>query len=236
MTQIKTSLCIFIFFIGFLAPSQLSAQNTNRYDKNNKRIGLWKKYYANNRIRYEGNFKDGKEIGVFKYYDITSSRYPIIIKDFSTSTDSASVQYFTLQGKLRSKGKMLGRNRVGAWLYYFPTGELFSEEYYVNGALEGDLKNYYKNGVVTEHSQYKNGLKNGFSRKYSDTGVLIEELHYQHGKENGMAKFFELNGDLKEKGMYKNGNRFGKWEYYMDGEIASEEAKKKAKKGYKKNK
>jgi antitoxin component YwqK of YwqJK toxin-antitoxin module len=44
---------------------------------------------------------------------------------------------------------------------------------------------------------------------------------------NGLAKYFELNGNLKETGFYKNGKRAGKWEYYLDGELAPEQNKNK---------
>ena len=35
--------------------------------------------------------------------------------------------------------------------------------------------------------------------------------------------------NLKEKGIYKDGKRVGKWEFYLDGEIASDEEIKKKK-------
>ena len=213
----------------------IQAQKTNQFDANNKRTGLWKKYHPNKKIRYQGNFKNGKEIGVFKFYDITSSKFPVIVKEFLKNSDSAFVKYYTTEGVLISKGYMLGKKRTGKWMYYFEAGEIFSEENYKNGLLEGDLKNYYKNGKVTEHTLYKNGLKHGVSKKYSDEGTLLEAVMYVGGKANGIAKYFELNGDLKETGVYKDGKRFGKWEFYLDGEIASEKEKKASKTKFKKN-
>ena len=85
-----------------------------------------------------------------------------------------------------------------------------------------------------EISFYKNGLLDGVSKKFSSKGVLIEEVTYKNGKPNGLAKYFELNGNLKESGQYKDGKRVGKWEYYMDGEIATDEEIKKKKKYQKK--
>ena len=102
-------------------------------------------------------------------------------------------------------------------MYYFPTGEVFSEEYYVDGNLEGELKNYYKNGKVLEHTQYQGGKLHGFSKKYSDAGILIAEVTFKNGVLNGPGKYYELNGDLREEGMYRDGKRYGKWEFYIGG-------------------
>ena len=205
---------ILVCFLGF---QPVEAQKINQFNKNKKRTGIWKKYYSNKRIRYVGRFVNGKEVGTFKYYDITTSKHPTIIKVFSPDSDSAKVKFYTLKGKLRSEGTMVGRERVGKWTYYFANGATFSEEFYKDGKLTGDLKNYYKNGKVLEHTQYEGGMKNGFSKKYSDEGVLIEEVNFVNDKLNGMGRYYELNGNLKEEGMYRNGKRYGKWEFYIGG-------------------
>jgi antitoxin component YwqK of YwqJK toxin-antitoxin module len=197
-----------------------NAQKINQFNADNKRTGVWKKYHSNKRIRYEGRFKDGKEVGVFKFYDITDSKKPTIIKVFSKDSKKIEVQFYSLKGVLQSEGFFIDRKRVGKWNYYFLDGKIMSEEFYVNGKLDGKLINYYPNGKSAEISMYKNGLKNGKSQKYSSKAILIELITFQNGKPNGLAKYFELNGNLKETGTYKNGIRVGKWEYYMDGEVA----------------
>jgi hypothetical protein len=45
-----------------------------------------------------------------------------------------------------------------------------------------------------------------------------------------------LNGNLKETGSYLAGKRIGKWEYYLDGEVASDEDLKKKKSNFLKQK
>lgn len=219
------------FLIGVLFFSEnVFAQKINKTDVNGKRTGVWRKYYSNNRIRYEGQFKNGKEYGTFKFYDITTSKHPVVIKKYEANSNKAFVQFFTLKGKLRSKGVMIGKKRIGKWIYYFPTGKLFSEEIYKDGKLEGVLKNYYANGKLTEETLYKNGLKNGTSKKFTDEGVLIEEIKYVNGKREGLAKYYDLKGGLKEKGIFKADKRFGKWEFYLDGEIVEKNKNKSVKK------
>jgi len=227
MINIKRVFFILLLFTCFFTSKEFNGQEFNQFNSNNERTGVWKKYYSNKRIRYIGEFKNGKEVGVFKFYDITSSKHPVVIKTFFENSDSLFVQFFTLSGKIETEGVINGRKRVGNWKYFYPDGILMSEENYENGQLDGPQIIYYQDGQVTEFSSYKKGLLDGISSKYASNGVLIQEITYKKGKLNGLAKYFELNGKLKETGSYKNGLRVGKWEYYMDGEIASEKELRK---------
>lgn len=214
---------VFIFFACFFMDETIIAQKINQFDENKQRTGVWEKKYANNKIRYSGSFDNGKEVGVFKFYDISSSQFPVIIKTYSNESSSVLVEFYTTKGKLQSKGYFVNKDRVGVWIYYFEDGKKMSEELYKKGKLEGKVVNYYPNGKATEISFYKNGLKDGTSQKYSSKGILIEEEIFKNGTLNGVAKYFELNGDLKETGSYLEGKRTGKWEYYLDGEVAPDD-------------
>ncbi len=201
-------------------------QKVNQFDKNGKRTGIWKKNYENGNIRYTGRFENGKEVGTFKFYWITSSTQPIIVKEFTRTSDTAMVKFYTLAGKLKSKGKMVKKHRVGKWLYYFLNGEVMSEENYSNGKLDGVLKNYYPNRKLTEETHYSNGKKHGISKVYSETGSILEEVNYKNGSLDGEGKYYDLKGALKEKGMYKDGKRHGKWEFYIDGQVSKKKKEK----------
>lgn len=223
MLKIKRLGFVIVFFSCFFLSKTSFAQKINQFDANKKRTGVWKKYYPNKRIRYQGQFKEGKETGVFKYFDISDSRYPIIIKKFNEENDSVAVSFYSISGKKQSEGVFVNKKRVGKWVYYFDKDNIMSTEFYVDGKLNGKVINYYPNGKPTEITNYKMGLKEGLSQKFSSAGVLIEEVHYKNDKENGVAKYFELNGNLKETGVYKNGKRTGEWEFYLDGEISNKE-------------
>lgn len=228
MIKIKCLSILSLFFFLFFSAegfSQKVDDKVNAVDKDGKRHGNWKKYYKNGRLRYTGNFIHGKEVGVFMYFDMTNSDQPTIIKVFSENSNIAKVEHQTTKGVLKSMGNMDGRNRVGKWKYFFPSGKVLSEENYVNGKLDGLLVNYYTNGKITEETYYKNGLKNGISKKYTDEGNLLEEVNYTANKPHGIAKFYDLKGNLKETGNYKNGKREGRWEFFVDGEAVSKKDK-----------
>lgn len=234
MINIKRLFFVCALFVCFFSSGVLNGQKINQFNDKKQRTGNWIKYHPNKNIRYTGQFENGKEVGVFKFYHISIPEFPISIKTYSTNNNRVLAEFFSMKGKLQSKGYFVDKDRVGTWTYYFEDGKIMSEEIYKNGKLEGKLVNYYPNGKATEITFYVNGLKDGLSQKFSSDGILIEEITFKNGKPNGLAKYFELNGNLKETGFYENGKRVGEWQYYMDGEIADKkELEKNA--TYKKN-
>ncbi len=225
MINIRTITISCLLMMFFCASTV--AQKINQVDSNGKRTGVWRKHYENGKIRYQGQFENGKEVGEFKFFDKGSS-IPSITKEFSRVSDTAVVKFYNRYGELGSKGKMVGKSREGRWFYYFTnSGVVMSEENYLNGKLHGVVRNYYKNGKMTEEAIYKNNIRNGYSKVYTESGSLIEEVSYLNGKLEGEGKYYDLKGQLKEKGMYKDGKRSGKWEYYMDGELVNNRPKRK---------
>ena len=65
----STALLLAAFFT-----TAAQAQKINQFDANGKRHGVWKKYYDDNKnkIRYSGEFKNGKEVGTFNFYEPNS--------------------------------------------------------------------------------------------------------------------------------------------------------------------
>ena len=197
-----------------------SQEVINQLDDKGNRHGKWEKKHENGSIRYQGEFSHGKEIGLFKFYTENNAKSPDFTKEYNLKSDSVKVSYFYSDAKLKSEGKMIGKNRVGFWTYYFNDGKTkLSEETYKNGLLTGDYKIYYLNGNLTEWSIYKNGLLNGPSKRFTEEGKLVEEINYTNGKLNGEVKYFNNNGELILKGQYINDVAVGAWESYENGKI-----------------
>lgn len=222
MKKISFSIVLTILFFGCL-----SAQEINQTNEKGERIGVWKKYHQNKRIRYEGQFENGKEVGVFKFYAVASSDFPVVIKTFNNVNGKAEVQFFTEKGVLESEGDMHGKDRIGKWLYYLHDGKtIILEENYIDGKLSGENKIFYKNGKLTELSHYKEGKLHGNSKRYSDEGKLMGDLNYVNGELGGEAIFYDTNGQVKRKGQYEADLKVGVWEFYTDGVLTkSEEVK-----------
>jgi len=215
--HMKKTILIFALIFSFINTNS----QTNQFDSDNKRHGKWIKHYENGNIRYQGVFKNGKETGVFKYYDLASPKQPIIIKTFNKIDNTASVRFFTATGKLLSEGKMNGKNRIGKWNYFQKDGKsIMQEEHYLNGKLDGKYTTYFENKKPTIEANYKDGLLEGAYKRYSVRGHVYQDLHYKNGVLDGAVVYHDrLSGDLVKKGLYKNDVKTGVWEYYFEGEL-----------------
>lgn len=204
------------FLVGFFIvcfTANLSGQSINQLDSNGKKTGVWKKFYENGSVRYEGQFENDKEVGTFKFYD-EDSKTPTIIKVFEPKSTIAEVTYYQTNGLIESTGKMDGKLRISKWRYFYPNGKtLMIEENYINGILEGVFKSYFKNSKTSELLVYKNGKLHGNCKRFGDNGVLIEESNYENGQLNGAAAYYTTEGVLVAKGNYENDEKVGSWEY-----------------------
>ena len=216
MNKVVVSIFSFLFLFGSIS----AQEKVNQFNKKGERIGVWKKFFSNGKIRYQGQFENGKEVGVFKFYSPVSSKFPIIIKTFIKNSDIALIEYFTLKGLPESKGKIKGKNRVGKWVYFYEDGNaIILEENYKDGILNGDYKVFYKDGKLTKLAHYKDGKLHGNSKKYSPKGILIEDVNYVNGELHGNAAFYEKNGNLKLKGKYEHDLKVGVWDFFKDGKL-----------------
>lgn len=224
---------IFLVCSVFLMSFQFShaQSDINKFDKNGKRHGVWKKKYNNGRIRYSGKFVHGKEVGAFKYYSPVSSEFPVAVREYNESNNKANVKFYTKKGLLESKGMMIGKKRIGKWLFFNTDGKtVLSEENYVDGKLHGPYKTFYNDGKPTEIASYKNGKLDGAYKKYAIKGHIYQNLNYSNGLLNGEAKYYSRKtGELVTKGQFKDDKRVGTWENYADGELVSKEQPNKKK-------
>ena len=217
----------FLLFLSILlsVSTVISQPEINQFDSNGKRHGIWKKNFDNSeQLRYEGEFNHGKEIGVFKFYCEDCKSKPSVIKTFNGQGDSAEVNYYTKKGKLLSEGKMIGKNRVGEWIYYHSKSNgIMTKENYVNGKLDGLKNTYFLNNKLAEELMYVNGIKEGINNYYSPTGVLLKKLLYKNDELHGPATYYDGSGNVTLEGNYKDGKKHGIWKTYKNGKFVKEE-------------
>jgi len=210
----KIALTLFCFLYTFV----IAAQSINQFDASGKRDGIWKKNFKGTTIlRFEGNFKNGKEIGLFKFYkNIKGKAVLSATRKFNEIDNITEVKFYTSKGKVISEGKMRAKMYVGTWKYYQKNGEdlLMIEHYNDYGVLNGEKLIYYENGQVAEKKFYVNGFLSGDATNYSLKGVVLKKLYYEKGELNGEAKFFSPKGELLVIGNYKDGQKNGIWKYY----------------------
>jgi len=219
----------FTLIISVYSTINWSQETINQLDKDGKMHGYYIKYFPNGKLRYEGKFNHGREIGTFKFYAETGEKTPIVLKEFNNQNDSTKVIFFDKTGKMQSTGIMIAKSREGIWKYYFPDGKtLMSIEHYKNDVLEGEVKVYYKNGQLTEISRYSNGKLNGIRKRFADDGKIVEEITYKDSILNGPAIYYDANGVKIAEGNYVDGLKKGEWKFLINGEWQSNYEPEKA--------
>ncbi len=124
-------------------------------------------------------------------------------------------------GAVLSKGTFSATGeRTGRWLFYHPNGELAKEATYVDGKLDGPLRQFFDNGVPSVIATYRNGLAEGEARLNSRCGGLREIRPYQNDKITGDSRNYYLNGQLSKQTTYRDGERAGEEKgFYDDGSL-----------------
>jgi antitoxin component YwqK of YwqJK toxin-antitoxin module len=196
-------------------------QDYNKLDENGKKHGLWKGFYEESkRLRYEGTFEHGKEIGVFKFFDDTKAATVIATREFNANDNSCYTIFFNQKNNKVSEGKVVNKQFEGEWKYYHENSpQVMTLEYYTNGKLNGVRKVFYKSGVIAEETTYKDGVKEGLYKSYAENGIVLEESNFKNGLNDGMATYRTATNDLSSQGVYKNGKKVGVWKILEKGKL-----------------
>jgi len=212
--------------ITLLLVGNLSAQDINQFDANDKRHGIWKKNFeGTTQPRYEGEFNHGKEVGLFKFYKFIKKKSVLTAtKQFNDKDTSAYVKFLSSRGKVISEGKMEVKKYVGTWTYYHKNNNtvMSTETYDSNGLLQGEKLVFYKDGEVAESANYVDGKLQGESNWYSTKGVVLKAFLYDNNELHGVAKYYNGKAELLAEGRYKRGKKVGVWKYYENGELTRE--------------
>lgn len=226
-------ICFFLSLMAifFINPSVFSQTDFNKLDEKGKKHGVWKGYYPESkRLRYEGTFQHGREIGTFKFYDDVKSQPVIATREFNVKDNSVYTIFYNQSNNKVSEGKQVNKLNEGEWKYYHENlPDLMIIEHYKSGKLEGKRMVFYRSsGIkgeenIAEEANYKNGLKNGSYKKYTMKGTVLEDSNYKKGELDGSAIFNDPLGNLVSKGNFKNGKKFGIWEFYQDGKFIKKE-------------
>ena len=210
-----------LFFFGLcLLANPCFSQDYNQTDAKGRRQGKWCDFYPNGQIRYEGQFKNGKCTGVFRYYDEQGNLKAT--NKFDKSGEKAQNQTFAPNGKVIAMGTYINQKKEGEWRYFDKTtGKLVLVEDNKNGKVHGWSHVYNPDTErVAEESQYVDGVREGVCRQYFDSGYLMMECQFHNNQMNGPAKTYFPNTALKEEGNYVNGQKSGQWKIYNeDGDL-----------------
>ena len=196
----------------------LNLTGQNQFDEQGKKTGLWKGYYPDSTIRYEGTFKQGKPHGLMKRYDkdgvlsITLNyKYPQPERCFAT--------LYSPGGKKKATGVYHQRSKDSTWTYYGMDEIVYLVENYSMGILNGKAHYYYPTGKIAQIMRFEDGLKNGPWLKFFESGDTMMVANYEDDILEGKYYTYYEEGDIQIDGAYKSDLKHGDWEYFsMEGD------------------
>lgn len=135
--------------------------------KNNRREGIWKKYYSSGGLKHEITYKNGKPDGYAKFY------YE--------------------NGNISEEGIWKMNKWVGEYKYYFENGNMsYQWNYNESGKRTGEQKYFYENGNIMIEGEWEDGKEAGVIKEYYENGSLKSEKNFADGVlEEGSVKTYE---------------------------------------------
>jgi antitoxin component YwqK of YwqJK toxin-antitoxin module len=220
------------FLIMTITFQSIFAQEVNKLDEKGLKNGLWKGTYEHTkRPRFEGNFRHGKEIGIFNFFDDTQAGTIIATREFNQKDNSCYTIFYNQKSNKVSEGKLINKSHEGDWKYYHEDSTIImTKESYKNGKLEGKRTVYFKDGTIAEEVNYTNDLREGLYKKFTEKGILLEETNYVKGQFHGKATFRDPENNIVAEGKFKNGKKVEIWKFYELGKLVSQENMSKLKK------
>jgi antitoxin component YwqK of YwqJK toxin-antitoxin module len=158
-----------------------NGKDLNVTDSSGLRQGYWiikgymvdnKLFNANNTVE-EGEYRDGKKIGLWKKY------WP--------------------SNKIKAEITYLNNRPQGAYSIYYKNGQLEERGIWDLNKSIGEFRRYYGNGKPQQEFYFSDsGKRNGIQRYFHENGQLKLEVNIVNGKECGVMNRYYADGSLKE--------------------------------------
>ncbi len=100
--------------------------------------------------------------------------------------------------------------------YFYPSGNVSSEGYLVDGKPDGYWKTFHENGKLKSEGNRKNFELDSVWKFYSEEGTLVLEIDYKKGKKNGLRKTYR-EGELMTETFLNDVKNGLTTYYYPDG-------------------
>jgi len=189
-------------------------QQYNQTDDLGQRQGPWRGYFSGGTIRYEGQFSDGKPVGLFRYFYPEGELRTELIHEKGEKPVKATLYH--RNGNILGEGFFVDQSKEGLWRYFSENGILIAENYYQDNKNHGVWKTFYPQGEIGEIVTWHRGEKNGAWEKYLPDGTLLLKANFQNDKLNGKYQLFHRNKQVMVSGQYKDDNRDETWVYFTE--------------------
>jgi len=141
--------------------------------------GLWTWYYENGNIWREETYFNGKEDGESVEYDEEGN---IITKGEYINGEKEGFWYYKVNDHIQEGNYQTGL-RSGIWKYYYEDGILQFEGKFEQDQPHGRHNYYYPSGILSEERYYVRGIREKNWKKYDEEGQLEITITYKRDLE-----------------------------------------------------
>lgn len=199
----------------------------------NKRNGVWKKYYPNGKLRSEITYKNNHPRGLYTTYYETGAKEEY--GDWQGNRNVGEYKRFHRNGTLAQEFTFneFGK-RDGIQYYYFENGQLQMTAEIDNGTAHGEMKVYYSDGALRKEKMIVNGhvdpstvkeyeAQSRNLAKEETPALPVQETvpaepdrpNMGDFKDNGFNTLYNKSQQITQVGEFKDGRLHnGKWHRY----------------------
>lgn len=122
-------------------------------------------------------------------------------------------------------------DHMGLIKHYYSNGSIYSQEYLLNGKLEGEREVWYDNGQIAALEFYRKGKIEGKRKTWYDNGQIMCHEFYRNGKLYGKCRNQSRDAEAICISFYKNDKTDGELrflcayssflqrKYYLNGQL-----------------
>lgn len=204
-----------IVILTILCSGLVNISAQNQLDEQGRKTGPWKVEYDNGKTLYEGEFREGKPVGLMlRYYDSGALRARMT---FDPDGERSYAEMFYKNGKKAAEGRYIKQDKDSVWTYYSQHEEnIRMREAYISGKLDGISYRYYPSGQVSEEVSWVGNSREGSWKQYFEDGSLRLHGLYQNNMLNGPYLVYYGNGKLMMEGKLVDDLSEGTWSYYTE--------------------
>lgn len=205
--------------------------------KRSRKMGVWKRYWPNGKLKSEITYKNGRSSGDYTTYFENGQKEESGTMKGGVLTGEFEMYWPNGNVKQKKTFDELGETQ-GKVEYYFENGNKELEFETVDGKESGKAVWYFENGDVKQEKTFNNGVADHsatkqFERKnpeYKDPNPpVVAKGPKANGKENtaqggksgsqikdGFHKLYDNAGNILMSGEFKNGNLYNGQHYIYD--------------------
>ena len=139
------------------------------------------KGYENGQLVEEGEYVNNRKTGVWtKYYPNGNKKHELT---FANNIANGYAKIYYRNGQLQEEGIWKMNRWSGQYKYYYPDGTMkYDWNYNASGKREGEQKYFHENGVLQYLGSWKNGNENGELVEYHEDGSIKAKRFFEGGK------------------------------------------------------